>query len=274
MYLLAVTAMILFLPKGLSVLLIVFKRRDPAAHGGSIRLAASVLVEILLSSLFAPIRMVFHTRFVITNLFGRTVVWRSQERGDAETGWGEAIRDHGLDTVIASAWGASLYWLNPNYFWWVTPVIGALVLSVPVSVLASRISLGERARAWGLFLIPEETAPPPELRDLDAGLEAERAVRADLPAAEHDGFVRACTDPYVNALHRALLRGRRSFAPAIAANRTATMHVVLAQDPALLGRHERTVLLADPAIVDQLHRRVWEIPDGRRAERWGRPGRA
>ena len=86
---------------------------------------------------FAPIRMVFHSRFVVQNLIGRTVPWHSQEREDAETGWREAVRHHGLDTLFASAWGAGLYWLNPAYFWWVTPIIVALILSVPLSVFAT-----------------------------------------------------------------------------------------------------------------------------------------
>jgi membrane glycosyltransferase len=272
LYLLAVTAMILFLPKVLSVLLILFKRRNAALYGGAAKLWLSALLEIMLSSLFAPIRMVFHTRFVLMNLIGRTVTWRSQGRGDAETSWGEAIRHHGVDTVVASAWGASLYWLNPDYFWWVTPIITALVLSIPVSVLASRVSLGQRARAWGLFLIPEETAPPPELRDLDALLAVEHAAATALVAAERDGFIRAATDPYANALHRGLLRRRRMLAPAIAAARTAFLHQALAHDPALLGPHERNALLVDPAMVDELHRRVWSVPDRGRAARWGRVG--
>ena len=45
----------------------------------------SVVLEFLASSLFAPIRMLFHTKFVLTNLIGRIVVWRSPPRGEHET---------------------------------------------------------------------------------------------------------------------------------------------------------------------------------------------
>jgi membrane glycosyltransferase len=51
------------------------------------RLFASVVLDVVLSSLLAPIRMAFHSRFVFTNLIGRTVVWRSAPREDAETSW-------------------------------------------------------------------------------------------------------------------------------------------------------------------------------------------
>jgi membrane glycosyltransferase len=272
LYLMAVTGLILFLPKVLSIVLIVFKERRASAYGGSVALTLSVLLEILVSSLLAPIRMVFHSRFVVQNLLGRTVAWRSQGREDAETSWREAIRQHGLDTLFASAWGAGLYWLNPGYFWWVTPIIGALILSVPLSVFASHVDLGDRTRAWGLFLIPEEHAPPPELRDLAARLSAEQQEAQKLPAREHDGFVRVAVDPYVNALHRALLGCRRSLKPSIRAARRALLDRALAEGPAALDARQRKILLYDPDLITELHARVWELADRERAARWGRPG--
>ena len=271
LYLMAVTGMILFLPKLLSIALIVLQQHRSKAYGGLVRLTLSVLLEILLSSLLAPIRMVFHSRFVVQNLLGRTVTWRSQQREDAETSWGEALRHHGLDTLFASAWGTGLYWLNPSYFWWVTPIIGALILSVPVSVIASRVRLGDRARAWRLFLIPEESDPPRELRDLDDRLGAALAATATLQAGERDGFVRLAVDPYANALHRALLGGRRAVRPSIQAARRSLLEQALARGPAALNARQRKTLLYDPDLVTELHHRVWQLTDPGRAAVWGRP---
>ena len=101
--LLSVTGVILFLPKILSILLILSRGRTSELYGGPLRMLLSVLLEVLLSSLLAPIRMVFHSRFVVQNLLGRTVQWRSQGREDEATSWGEAVRHHGLDTVFATA---------------------------------------------------------------------------------------------------------------------------------------------------------------------------
>src|SRR6185369_15055034 len=171
------------------------------------RLSLSILLETLLGSLFAPIRMVFHSRFVVLNTIGRRIVWRSQTRGDAAT------RYHGLDTVIATVWGLAVYRLNPTYFWWLAPILVALVLSVPLSILVSRVRWGERARRWGLFLIPEETEPPQELRDLNAMLVE------PWPETRGDGFARAVVGPDVNALHRTLLRAPRRLAPAVRVQR-------------------------------------------------------
>jgi len=272
--LLAVIGMILFFPKALSIVLIALKRREARLYGGLGRLTLSVLLEIVLSSLLAPIRMVFHSRFVGMNLLGWTVGWRSQARGDDETRWGEALRHHALDMVVASAWGVTLFWLNPHYFWWVTPIIGALILAVPVSVLASRVSTGDRARRRGLFLIPEESQPPHELRDLDELVRAADEKNARVPPAERDGFVRAAVDPYVNALRRALAGARRSVRPSIRAARRALVERALAGGPETLTRRERRVVLHDPETADALHTGVWQLADRERAARWGRPGSA
>jgi len=269
--LVVVIALILFLPKLLSIVLIAAKR-STRGFGGVGRLALSVVLEIVLSSLLAPIRMVFHSRFVLLNLLGRTVGWRSQARGDDETTWGEALRQHWLDMVAAIAWAATLLRLNPHYFWWVTPIIGALVLAVPVSVLTSRARLGDLTRRWRLFLIPEEHDPPPELRDLGVRLAEALRRAAARPGPERDGFVRAAVDPATNALHRALLRGPRRLRPTIRASREALVARALADGPASLVPDERRVLLLDPDATDALHRRVWALPERAQAARWGRPG--
>jgi membrane glycosyltransferase len=272
--LMAVTGLLLFLPKVLAILLIWLKRREARQYGGILRLTVSVVLEVLTSSLLAPIRMAFHTRFVLTNLIGRTVGWKSSGREEADTGWGEALRHHGLDTLLASAWGAGLYWLNPSYFWWVLPIVGALLLSIPVSVLLSRVSLGERMRRWKLFLIPEEIDPPAELRDLQRFQDAAAVRRRWLPRAEQQGFVRAIVDPIMNAIHRALLRGTRRRGEEVQAVRTALIERVVADGPEALTTVEQRILIGDPDAIDVMHARVWAIPDKALAARWGRPGSA
>ncbi len=269
--LIAVIAMILFFPKLLSIALIVFKRRNSLAFGGVFRLTLSVVLEILLSSLLAPIRMVFHSKFVLMNLLGRTVTWRSLGREESETGWREALRHHGLDSIFASIWGVALYWLNPNYFWWVTPIIVALILSVPLSVYASRVSLGQLTRRLGLFMIPEETVRPQELREMHAILEETQRIAGTVPPSLRDGFVRAIVDPSVNAIHRGLLGRRRSLQPALATERQALVERAARNGPTALAPAERKVVLLDPDAVDELHRTVWLLEDDDLSESWGRP---
>ena len=269
--LMGVIGMILFLPKVLAIAMLAVGRGRARGYGGVLRLIASVVLEVVTSSLLAPIRMVFHSRYVLLNLLGRTVGWKSSGRDDAETSWREAFRHHAADSLFASAWGGALYWLNPDFFWWTTPIIGALLLSIPVSVFTSNLHLGDLTRRWGLFRIPEEVEPPPELRDLQAFHEAGLAKMRALPPAERDGFVRAVVDPLVNALHRALLGRRRSLRAEIRGHRAALVTRSLAEGPHALSAREQRVLLNDPDAVDTLHERVWALGDASAVARWGRP---
>jgi hypothetical protein len=101
---------------------------------------------MLLSALLAPIRMLFHTQFVAMALAGHAVRWKSPPRGDSETGWRYALRRHGLHTLVGVLWAAIVWWLNPSYLWWLLPVVGALILSIPLSVFTSRVGLGRKLR--------------------------------------------------------------------------------------------------------------------------------
>lgn len=265
--LLGATAVVLFLPKVLSVVLI-FKRGQASLFGGAGRLLVSVPLEILLSSLFAPIRMVFHSRFVVTNLMGRTVEWKSQPREDAETTWREAFDHHAGDTVLATLWAMLLYRLSPDYFWWILPVVGALVVSIPVSVLVSRVGLGDRVRRLGVFTIPEEVDPPREIEDLERNLAAGGLGRQGDPSPWGDPFVKVVADPRLNAVHRTLLGRRRRWSRAIREARRAVLEKVVAAGPGAADQRDRRILLNDPQLLDEIHTRVWCCEDDV-AEQWG-----
>ena len=269
--LIGVTLALLFLPKILS-LVFTLARGEARLYGGPGKLLASVALESVLATLLAPIRMAFHSRFVLLNLMGREVPWISQRREDRETPWRDALRHHARDALVAGAWGSAVLWIAPSYFWWLTPVLVALVLSVPLSVFTSRVGWGQAARRAGLFLTPEETTPAQELRDLYVAAVETNAARDWRPPLERDGFVRAAVDPYVNALHVTLQRGARRLRPSIRREREAWLARALAGGPAALSGAERRVLLSDPEAASELHRRIWELEDEDAAERWGRPG--
>jgi membrane glycosyltransferase len=58
--------------------------------------------------------------------------------------------------------------VGPVLFWWMSPIILGLVLSPILTSWSSRRSVGLLARRLRLFLIPAETAPEPELREMAA----------------------------------------------------------------------------------------------------------
>ena len=249
MSLVACTAMLLFLPKLLSVLLVRPSRFY--RYGGEARLVASVAGEIVASALLAPIRMLFHTRFVAMALAGWSVQWKSPPREDSQTSWPEAIQRHGLHTAFGIVWAAAVYWLNPSFLWWLLPVVGALILSIPISVYTSRASLGKRARSMGLFLIPEESLPPAEIEA------TQRYLRdADVPPTWADAVV----DPALNALMAALAVARPALPVAVREQRRTLVEYALAQGPGALSAQDKATLLGDPVALSQLHYRVWTLP--------------
>ena len=258
---------VLFLPKFLAVGL-ALHRGEGADYGGSATLLRGVLFESLSSALFAPIHMAFYCRFVVLNLLGRAVGWAGGADDVQETTWRQAWRRHGPDTAVACAWAAGVYWLHPAAFWWLAPVAGALVFSVPLSVLASRVWLGDRARATGWCVTPEESEPPREIRDLEAELGARWAAGR----AAWSGFLGAVVDPVRNAVHLALLRGPRSFAPKIREARRQLLERALAGGPEALDDREKRVVLSDACMLAELHVRVWNLEEREATVRWGLAG--
>lgn len=83
----ASTMVLLFLPKLLSILLIWCK--GTKEYGGFWRVTLSLLLEVLFSVLLAPVRMLFHTVFVVSAFLGWEVVWNSPQRDDDSTSWGK-----------------------------------------------------------------------------------------------------------------------------------------------------------------------------------------
>jgi membrane glycosyltransferase len=237
------TATLLFLPKLLAVARL-WLQGDARRYGGALRLAASMLAEVGFSMLLAPVRMMFHTKFVNAALLGWSITWKSPPREDSQTTWAEAFGRHGLQTLIGLLWGASVWLLNRQLLAWMSPVIGALLLAIPVSVLSSRVSLGRRSRRARLFVIPEELRPPPELRA------TRRYTRL---AAPTPGFAEAVAEPAVHALAVAAAPARHHATPAQERARQARLAAALRGLPALDAR-QRLALLDDPVALSRLHR--------------------
>jgi len=248
------TAALLFLPKLLAVLLIL--QRGAKGFGGRIRLVVSTLIELVCSMLLAPVRMLFHTHFVIASLLGRTIKWTSPSRADNETGWGDAARKHGFSTLLGLAWTSLVYYMSPEQFWWWLPITGALALSIPLSVLSSRANLGVRLRKWKLLTIPEETTPPRELADT-ARYTAENAQRPT------PGLVAAIADPLGNALMCAHAKIYRN------SKRQSLLARARNGGPYALATEEKLNLLDDALLLSRLHIDVWSAADTHPG--WGVP---
>src|SRR6185295_2683185 len=148
------------------------------------KLAPSLLLEQAFSIVLAPAMMVFHATFVVSTLAGVPVVWDAQDRGDRGITYAAAFRRHRWHVALGIVWGAVILTFAPEYIYWMLPVLGGLVLSVPLTVYTSRLTLGVKLRERGYLLTPEETQTPVELAELRA-LQLQPSLADTLPPPDH-----------------------------------------------------------------------------------------
>lgn len=264
------TMLILFLPKIVSVASALGRPGGAERFGGRGRLVLSAFLELAASALFAPINMIFNTRFVVFTLLGQGVSWVTQQRraGEDGTDWREAILTHGLQTLFGLVWGLFALVVLPGYFWWLSPVLAGLVCSVPLSIFFSKSGLGLKARQLGIFLTPEETDPPRELTQLQKNLaECYRHLPPFEPLRADYGLMQAVLDPYINSMHVALLRQRR---PSEEAREWfgQLRRRLLQEGPGGFTPKEKMALLLDADSMIWLHRELWARPADALAEWW------
>jgi membrane glycosyltransferase len=264
------TMLMLFLPKIVSLIVTLNRPDDLERFSGRRRLVLSVVGEALISALLAPINMAFNSKFVIFSLLGQGVSWVTQRRGSESDGtdWREAIITHGGQTVFGLVWGVCSYIISPPFLLWLSPVVVPLVFSIPISIVLSQVRLGRAARNVGLFLTPEETFPPYELKRLHQNLaECYRHLPPIEPLRADYGMLQAVLDPYVNAMHVALLRQRKQTSEARDWF-TQLRERMLRDGPARFTVKEKMALLMDAESMITLHRELWSCPADDLAEWW------
>ena len=245
------TLVVLFLPKIVGMGMII-ARGEHKLFGGVGNLIGSTLIEILLTSLLAPIRMLAHTVFVATTLIGKQVKWNNQQREDATVPWWAATRFHLPGMILAVAWGTVLYIYTPGFFPWLLPILVPLFIAPVITVLTSSVNLGRAMSRQNLQQIPEEVAPPEEI--------ARVAALNDTPVPEAN-LTDLLVDPRLNALHVSLLGRRRRLSAELEAYRHELGERLLAEGPDALSTSEQVNLLADPQRMQDLHAAIWRMPD-------------
>jgi membrane glycosyltransferase len=273
----AICMAMLFLPKVLALVDLARDRTRRRAFGGMIHAGCGAVAETAFSTLHAPLQMLWHSQFVAASLLLFGVRWGPQKRTADGLAWSTALRQHWGHTVIGLIWGAAIWGLDHPAFWWFAPVVAGMVLSIPLSVFTSRAGVGESARRLGLFVTPEETAPPPELASLRARMAALEESGQTSPRPADSGLADAVLDPYVNAIHVSLLREKGqnpAYAEALANLGVGRPEVrplcekLLAEGPDGLQPKEKVLILSDAEVLAWLHRQAWLRPSGTLARWW------
>lgn len=155
-----------FAPKLATVADIIARTDLRKAFGGPIRILLSVIAEIVYAAMLAPIMAVAHTVFMAGLAFGKSIGWGAQARG---------VERLPVSLVASKLWpqtlfgAAGLAWIvqQPiDLVWPVIPVAVGPLLATILAVMTSTKTLGTLAIRSTLWRIPEETAPPAELLQL------------------------------------------------------------------------------------------------------------
>jgi len=155
---------ILLVPKFLGLLRALLSRRLRRGGGGVIGLSASFLLEVVLSALYAPVLMLSQSRHVFEIFMGRDSGWNAQRRDHGGTSWGEALRYHMRDTLIAAMTAAILWFLSPPLLAWVSPALLGLLIAIPLSRASGSQAIGGALSKLGLLRTPEEVEVPALVR--------------------------------------------------------------------------------------------------------------
>ena len=160
----AISIGFLLAPKVMAFCVMLTSPEDRRRFGGAWKAFVSMLLEIALSALVAPVLMLNQVWALVSIMAGRDSGWNAQHREEGDISFEEAANHHLGDTAVGVLLGAAAWGASSNTFFWMLPVILGLIGCVPFAAWTARRDLGERARAAGLLVTPEEADPPPVVR--------------------------------------------------------------------------------------------------------------
>jgi membrane glycosyltransferase len=169
--------------------------------GGALRAGVSVLVEIVLSALIAPVMMLMQSAVVLGILIGRDAGWKAQRRDDGSIPLRAVARRHRAPTLFGVALAVAAYAVSPGLLAWLSPVVLGLVLAIPVSAATGWPGLGKAFRRLGLLATPEEIEPPAVVQRANE-LTAEWTMAHPQRA---EAFARLAADTPLCTLHAMML---------------------------------------------------------------------
>ncbi len=234
---------------GGKVLAALLSKLDPVGPARGRKVAASTALEILLSALIAPIRMVSQVTCLVAAVSDTSMDWAAARRDERTWSLRRALRTQGLETFVGVVLAVALFGVARGLALWLAPVWVGLVLAIPIDALLSSRRLGRALRARGLLVTPAEAEPPEVIRRA-LELEREHALSPGSFASRFESFI---GDSWLNALHVGLLRsaGSRELSASVV---EPLFEAVLAGGIGELSKRESMVVLSDAKVMERLHR--------------------
>ena len=247
----AVSMAILLAPKILTVFTLLRSAKASKPFGGKLRLLASSIFETLMSVLLSPIMAIFHSRFVIAALNGKSVSWTSQQRDEHGVSWKTAFQQHWILTIVGAAVAGVVAVIASQMLIWFVPIFAGLLLSIPLAVALGSPLTGKLLRRSGLLLTPQETSPSKVVQQHQQLLEAVE------DSAQHENstdiFEQLLTDPQLYTLHAAIQNGCDANVEMSPDNREMVVELARSNRLSELPNSLRRSALLDSDLLCQLH---------------------
>lgn len=242
----ATTFLLLLMPKLASYVILLIKQK-PSTVGGILPFTCSLLLEIIFSMLLAPIRMIYHSNFVIKALIGRKIHWKSPARHDDALTWRETIRFCWSLSLIGITWLVLVLMINPQFTAWFIAILLPLIISPWIIRYSSFTSIGLRLKGAKLFITKEESKPHQIVTDTDKYLQ--RNEQKIILNAYHFAII----NPELNALISAVSTHRHCDNRQNYDYRRRLFKRCIRQTDDHINTNHHLEAMADPIIFTQLH---------------------
>lgn len=154
-----ITLVLLFLPRLMSLLVVLYKR-EQKQYGGVVNVLMSTVFETLYSGMVAPLRMMSHTYYVVSALTGLNLEWKSPLREAKTLQWKTTYQ-----YFIPYMWPIVVIALvtlivSPSNLVWILPILVPVLLATPFAVITSSSYVGLWLRVRNVLITPEEALAP------------------------------------------------------------------------------------------------------------------
>lgn len=137
--------------------------------GGRARFALTAVTEILFSLVLGTVTTIRTSIFMIALVLGKSIAWNGQERDGAGLSWRGAFEALWPQLLFGVSLYLALAVISPPLLLWSLPLTAGYLLAIPFAVVTASPSIGRFFRRHGIAGIPEDFAPPAEIRALEAG---------------------------------------------------------------------------------------------------------
>ncbi len=187
---------VLLTPKALGLVRSLFTARTRRGCGGIFGVTLSVIVELLISALYAPIMMLIQTQHVFDILTGADSDWVTQRRQAEVLSWRDAWHFHWKHSFVGIVIAVVAYLLSPTLLAWLSPAVAGLMLAIPLSRASGSVRIGQALSKLAIFRIPEESGP-------HAVIQRRNALIAEAVTPPSDGLQHLARDAAARVAHLA-----------------------------------------------------------------------